>query len=524
MWRVAVVAVLVLAAPAAAPAAVVEVRTGSSIALLAEPGEANRLAIEPRGEGTRVHDAGAPLRSADSSGACRQVDEHTVVCTDRSLPWEVDTGDRDDELRLAVPASVRLGSGDDRILGDGAGSRIEGGDGADVLRGRELEGGDGDDTLTVDPAGGGYERWITLRADGGSGDDVVTGASGSDRLVGGRGSDELRGGGGDDVLLDAGGPYGADGDDPDVVDGGDGADVVSYSLRPSGVRIDLQAGTAGEAGEDRLIAIEEAAGGDGDDVIAGTAGADDLRGSLGNDLLIGGGGDDRLSGEDGHDRLDAGAGDDAADGGADMDVVDGGAGDDRDLVGGAGADTILGGAGSDRLVGGDGVDDLDGGSGDDVLSTDSDRLRDSAGCGRGADAATADVGDDLDATCEAVRRRRPEPFAPTERLGLGRRGLVVSGGEVVFGAQCNCDGAVSLWVAGRLAARGRILCHAHLRGECVGRVEPVVLALAGWAELRVYRRVWMRAVLVGALDPPGISGGALRVVQRIWLRQIWLPR
>jgi len=50
-------------------------------------------------------------------------------------------------------------------------------------------------------------------------------------------------------------------------------------------------------------------------------------------------------------------------------TANGGDGDDV-LIGSAGNDTLTGGAGDDVLIGGPGLDNLDGGTGDDILIQD----------------------------------------------------------------------------------------------------------------------------------------------------------
>lgn len=69
-------------------------------------------------------------------------------------------------------------------------------------------------------------------------------------------------------------------------------------------------------------------GGNGSDVIVGTAKADSLNGKDGADTLNGGSGADLLWGAAGHDRLLGGSGNDTLIGGADADVLFGGAGSD----------------------------------------------------------------------------------------------------------------------------------------------------------------------------------------------------
>ena len=71
------------------------------------------------------------------------------------------------------------------------------------------------------------------------------------------------------------------------------------------------------------------------------------------------------------------------------------------LVGGDGDDRLTGGDGADILLGGTGSDFADGGAGADSIEV-RDRLVDSAWCGDGRDAVTAEVLDFLDTACERV--------------------------------------------------------------------------------------------------------------------------
>ena len=96
-------------------------------------------------------------------------------------------------------------------------------------------------------------------------------------------------------------------------------------------------------------------GGDGDDVLNGSAGADTLRGGDGDDTLSGGASGDILNGGAGADTLDGGAGSDSLQGGDGDDRLSGGAGEDF-VVGDAGDDVLEGGADGDTLLGGDGSD------------------------------------------------------------------------------------------------------------------------------------------------------------------------
>jgi Ca2+-binding RTX toxin-like protein len=168
-------------------------------------------------------------------------------------------------------------SGDDTVSGGDADNVIDGGPGADTLRGEggndHLIGGDGDDEL-----------------DGGAGDDVLEGREGDDFLLGGDGADQLSGATGKDMM------FGDDGDDR--LSGGDGDDQLFGGLGDD--HVDAGAGDDslfGNTGHDVLD------GGAGDDTIFGSLGNDTIFGSLGNDLIRGGAGADTLSGGTGADRF-----------------------------------------------------------------------------------------------------------------------------------------------------------------------------------------------------------------------------
>lgn len=88
--------------------------------------------------------------------------------------------------------------------------RINGNDGADVLRGADASAG-----YSEELNGGGHPD--TIHA--GGGDDTVTGGTGDDTLNGGYGSDVMEGNDGDDIMT--GGP----GDD--IMDGNDGNDLMN---------------------------------------------------------------------------------------------------------------------------------------------------------------------------------------------------------------------------------------------------------------------------------------------------------
>ena len=119
-------------------------------------------------------------------------------------------------------------------------------------------------------------------------------------------------------------------------------------------------------------AIENAALGDGDDTVRGSAAGNALHGGRGDDVLQGNGGNDTIHGQAGNDSLLGDAGSDTLSGGAGADVLWGGDLRDR-LDGGVGDDVLYGGGGSDLLYGGLGADTLRGGDGGDLLRGNADR-------------------------------------------------------------------------------------------------------------------------------------------------------
>lgn len=158
-----------------------------------------------------------------------------------------------------------------------------------------------------------------------NGNDTINGLDGDDFISGGRGSDSLSGGLGNDIL------NGVDGRQADILDGGDGADLVDYSNATSRQRIffDPAENSRGERSNDTWISIEG--------VIGATNYRNVITGAGTDDRIIGGNRNDRLSGRDGMDALEGRLGNDRLDGGAGFDILNGGRGSDR-LTGGADTD------------------------------------------------------------------------------------------------------------------------------------------------------------------------------------------
>ncbi|MCA3352213.1 MAG: M10 family metallopeptidase C-terminal domain-containing protein [Roseomonas sp.] len=161
---------------------------------------------------------------------------------------------------------------------------------------------------------------------GGNGADGVLGNSNANFLAGNAGADTLDGSAGDDSL------DGGAGNDRLV--GGEGFDLADYHSANEAVFLDLLSGAASslEHGQDVLIGIEGAAGGQGADSFMGDAGANMLIGNAGDDTLNGGQGADSLYGGAGNDLLIA----DGLGG-----VFDTGDGDDVVLLGGTQLADIL---------------------------------------------------------------------------------------------------------------------------------------------------------------------------------------
>ena len=191
--------------------------------------------------------------------------------------------------------------------------------------------------------------------------------------------------------------------------GGNGADVINGTAQTDVV--DGRGGNDlinGNDGSDLLL------GGTGSDTLNGGAGIDGLLGEAENDTLDGGPGADQLFGGSGNDILRIDAEDTVVDGGPGTDRVDvvgsagvtlnmaassielafGGAGNDTFNAAGSGAGVRQdGGAGNDTLIGGNNTDLLEGGADNDTLSGGGGN--DTLDGGTGSDTLTGGAGSDL---------------------------------------------------------------------------------------------------------------------------------
>lgn len=179
-----------------------------------------------------------------------------------------------------------------------------------------------------------------LFAEGGSGNDKITGGTVADKLDGGTG-------GAGTPTID-GVPTFLEGTGNDTITGNAGSDTIT-----------------GGDGNDSLVGLT------GNDSINAGSGNDFVDGGAGNDIIIGDTGNDSILGGDGDDNVDAGMGNDTVTGGIGNDSLVGGDGNDA-LTGNDGNDTLVGGDGNDALTGNAGKDSLVGGAGNDTVNADTD--------------------------------------------------------------------------------------------------------------------------------------------------------
>ena len=217
------------------------------------------------------------------------------------------TGTSEDDTvhGLGGPDIIHGQGGGDTLYGDAGDDYLYGEDGNDVVDGgggRDyIAGGAGNDILR----GGGTTAGGLSMIDGGDGDDTITGGLGQDALMGGAGNDTITtrsgygsvtGGAGADVMRASGdlSEYGV---------------ILDYTSDPSGVRVNLTAGTAtdGWGSTDTFSGFRVVSGSAYDDVLIGLQnGSSRLTGAAGNDMLVGGRGNDTFYGGFGDDRIDGG--------------------------------------------------------------------------------------------------------------------------------------------------------------------------------------------------------------------------
>ncbi len=216
------------------------------------------------------------------------------------------------------------------------------------------------------------------------------------RILTGAGNDSVSDGPGNQlVLLGTGNDFALVGTGRDVVSGSSGIDGASYSNRAAAVVVALDNNANdGQSGEQDNVLndVENITGGNGGDlllgsaannVISGLGGNDTIGAGNGNDFVDGGFGADNMFGGNGTDtvnyasrtaavsvRLDnaandgqSGEGDNAR---SDLETINGGAGNDL-LIGSAANNLIRGLGGNDTISAAGGNDFVDGGFGRDLM-------------------------------------------------------------------------------------------------------------------------------------------------------------
>ena len=151
-------------------------------------------------------------------------------------------------------AFVDAGAGDDQIAANGGFVQAFGGDGNDLIDlsaayAAQADGGTGNDTITGPQAAVDPNLCSCLNTlDGGAGDDVIVGGAGHDELGGGPGFDQMHAGPGDDNLTDYDGAG-------ETFDCGDGSDVAD-DYDGNGIGTDGTVGYLNAAEDDTHIACE----------------------------------------------------------------------------------------------------------------------------------------------------------------------------------------------------------------------------------------------------------------------------
>ncbi|MBP1856739.1 M10 family metallopeptidase [Rhizobium herbae] len=226
-----------------------------------------------------------------------------------------------------------------------------GGDARSLIE--NANGGSGNDTITGNNANntlngnGGNDTLLT-----GTGIDVINGGDGDDWIEGGFSKDTVNGGNGNDTFYVREGEFGDD------TDGGTGNDVLDLSNHTTrGAIVNLGANTYDFSptfgGPYSIVNVENVRGTQLADTITGDALANAIDGNGGNDSLLGGAGNDSIDGGDGNDTIQGGDGDDVIIGGSGVDLMYGNAGNDTFRIfagwtGGIG-EAVFGGAGYDSF-------------------------------------------------------------------------------------------------------------------------------------------------------------------------------
>jgi serralysin len=189
-------------------------------------------------------------------------------------------------------------------------------------------------------------RSLIENANGGSGNDTLTGNDIANVLNGNNGNDLIDGNGGDDTVNGNGGKDRFLMDASDGIDnfnGGSGVDTIDFrGLGANFIVANLARGvwkyTGTFAGD--AIDIERILGTGGADKLIGNTAKNQLSGEDGNDTIFGGHGNDHLFGNVGDDVVKGGKGNDSLGGGIGKDLLSGGPGKDLFVFGSLGVSTV----------------------------------------------------------------------------------------------------------------------------------------------------------------------------------------
>jgi Ca2+-binding RTX toxin-like protein len=317
-----VAAIAVVALPAAASAATVNIQNGH-LQFNAAAGETNAVSFDATDDFLVVSDAKALI--TPGPGCIKQAPAHAVAClppnpTPPADVIQAELGDRSDTLTVTPDMPLRVvahgAEGDDVLRGGAHDDQLFGGGGNDTLDGAggqdDMFGGDGADTADYSTRVNDLRVALGDDGDGEAGEhdivemDVenVLGGAGDDTLVGSVASNLLAGHGGDDVLQGLQGT--------DVLDGGAGFNQADYEERSAPVKVTLDGvnndGVQGE--NDKLASIQGARGGSGANTLVGNNNPNSLIGGDSADTIRSLGGRDTILALGGIDTVDGGAGPD----------------------------------------------------------------------------------------------------------------------------------------------------------------------------------------------------------------------
>jgi serralysin len=267
------------------------------------------------------------------------------------------------------------GTGNDSMTGNGIGNVLNGNGGNDTINGGSgqdyMDGGAGTDTIDYRywSGGGTYNLATGVASFPGFYDEQILNF---ENIYTGAGNDNIIGSGGNTLNAGDGNDTVRGGSGQDYMDGGAGTDTVDYRYWSGGGTYNLATGVASFPGfyDEQILNFENIYTGAGNDEIIGSAIDNMIDAGSGNDTVNGGTGNDLIYLGAGNDYVNTTAlGNDTFFGGSGDDFVYGSASDEL-YYGEDGNDTLQGYYGNDLLDGGSGSDLLRGGVGNDIYVVD----------------------------------------------------------------------------------------------------------------------------------------------------------